>query len=173
MHALSSLPTAVPTTPHAVRPAVHVADVTRIPLPVLGQFVTVRIDATASGGSYALFELACPPGTGTPLHREAGDESFLVLEGQLTFTVDGRTIEAGPGDSLVVPAGTPHAEANASDAPARAIALSLLGARKVALFEALATLGRDGHADPARIVAVCAAHGVDVLPPATAGGEGA
>jgi quercetin dioxygenase-like cupin family protein len=153
--------------------AVHVVAAERTRLPVLGQFVTVRIDAAESGGAWALFELECPPGTGTPLHREAADESFVVLDGVLTFTIGAHTIEAGPGDCVVVPAGTPHAEANASDAPARAFALSALGARKVAMFEALAALGREGRAEPARIVAVCSAHGVDVLPPAPASVEAA
>ncbi len=153
--------------------AVHIPAAQRARLPVLGQFVTVRIGADESGGRFALFELECPPGTGTPLHREAGDESFLVLEGQLTFTLDGRSVEAGPGDCVVVPAATPHAEANASSAPARALSLSTLGARKVAMFEALAAIGRQGQFEPATIVAVCAEHGVDVLPPAAAGGPSA
>lgn len=158
---LPSLTTSAPA-------ARHVRSTDGAALSVLGQTVTVRIGAAESGGDYALFELTCPPGTGTPLHREAADESFLVLEGTLTFTMDGRTVEAGPGDSLIIPAGTPHAEANASDAPARAIALSMLAERKVAMFEALATLGQRGRAEPAAIVAVCAAHGVEILPPQAA-----
>ncbi len=142
-------------------------DTTATSLTVLGQTVTPLFASVQPESNWALFDLHCPPGTGTPLHREAAEERFLVLEGQLTFTVGGETVEAGPGMSLVIPAGTPHAESNASSAPARALVLSRLGERKTAMFVALAALGRAGRLDPAGIVATCSAHGVEILPPPT------
>lgn len=134
------------------------------PLLVLGQTVTVRVSARQSGGAYALFEVACPPGTGTPPHRELGDETFYVLEGTMTFLLDGRPVTAGPGECVFVPAGAPHAEANASDRPARVLTLSMLGARKEAMFCALAALPTGGPVDVGAVVAICAAHGVEILP---------
>ncbi len=47
------------------------------------------------------------PGTGPKLHRHPYEETFIVEEGDVLFTVGDRTIEAGAGD-IVVPAGTPH-----------------------------------------------------------------
>ena len=48
------------------------------------------------------------PGTGPKLHRHPYDETFIVQEGDVLFTVGESTVEAGPGDILVVPAGTAH-----------------------------------------------------------------
>jgi mannose-6-phosphate isomerase-like protein (cupin superfamily) len=55
-----------------------------------------------------------------PLHvHHADDECWYVLEGRLGFLVDSEEIEAGSGDAVFVPAGTPHAYWNAQDGPTR------------------------------------------------------
>jgi quercetin dioxygenase-like cupin family protein len=48
------------------------------------------------------------PGTGPGLHRHPYEETFIVQEGDVLFTVGEQTIEAGAGDIVVVPAGAPH-----------------------------------------------------------------
>jgi mannose-6-phosphate isomerase-like protein (cupin superfamily) len=48
------------------------------------------------------------PGTGPKLHRHPYEEIFIVQEGDVLFTVGDRTIEAGAGDIVIAPAGTPH-----------------------------------------------------------------
>ena len=48
------------------------------------------------------------PGTGPRLHRHPYEETFIVEEGNVLFTVGENTIEAGTGDIVIVPAGTPH-----------------------------------------------------------------
>jgi mannose-6-phosphate isomerase-like protein (cupin superfamily) len=47
------------------------------------------------------------------------DDSFYVLEGALTFTVDGEEVIATPGTFVLVPPGVPHTFANRGDAVAR------------------------------------------------------
>lgn len=57
---------------------------------------------------------------GPELHvHDAEDDSFYVLEGELTFTVDGDDVVAGAGTFLLVPPGVPHTFANRGDAIAR------------------------------------------------------
>ena len=51
-------------------------------------------------------------------HRDE-DDSFYMLEGELTFTVDGEEVVAGPGTFVLVPPGVPHTFANRGDQPAR------------------------------------------------------
>ena len=41
-------------------------------------------------------------------HRHVAEEAVYVLEGEVTFAVDGRTLKAGPGELLFFPAGTYH-----------------------------------------------------------------
>jgi quercetin dioxygenase-like cupin family protein len=133
-------------------------------LTVLGQTVTVKVSARQSGGASSLFEITCPPGTGTPPHREAGDETFYVLDGTMTFLVDDQVVYAGAGECLFVPRGTRHAEANTSARPARALVLSTMGARKERLLAELARLGADGAPAWDAVAAACTAHGVELMP---------
>jgi hypothetical protein len=46
-------------------------------------------------------------------------EGFYVLDGEITFTVNGERVVAGPGTFANMPVGTPHAFKNESDRPAR------------------------------------------------------
>lgn len=48
------------------------------------------------------------PGTGPKLHRHPYEETFIVEEGEVLFTVGDSTIEARSGDIVVVPPDTPH-----------------------------------------------------------------
>lgn len=59
------------------------------------------------GGSFSIHEWR---GSGPPhlhVHHE-DDEAWHVLEGTLTFRYADRTEEAGPGDTVFVPAGVAH-----------------------------------------------------------------
>ena len=56
------------------------------------------------------------------LHAHAAeDDSFYVLDGELTFTVDGEEVVAGAGTFVVVPPGVPHSFANRGDSVVRMI----------------------------------------------------
>jgi mannose-6-phosphate isomerase-like protein (cupin superfamily) len=59
-------------------------------------------------------------GPGTHAHADE-DDSFYVLEGELTFTVDGEEIVGGPGTFVLVPPGVPHDFANRGDAAVRMV----------------------------------------------------
>jgi len=60
------------------------------------------------GAQVSLFLSHNQPGTGPKLHRHPYEETFIVQEGDVLFTVGERTFEAKPGDIIVVSAGTPH-----------------------------------------------------------------
>ena len=62
-----------------------------------------------------------PPGSGPKLHRHPYAEIFVVQEGQATFTVGDRVIEACGGQILVAPAGVPHMFTNTGNGPLRQI----------------------------------------------------
>jgi mannose-6-phosphate isomerase-like protein (cupin superfamily) len=51
-------------------------------------------------------------------HREE-DDSFLILEGEVTFTVEGEDVVAEAGTFVLVPPGIEHTFANRSDRPAK------------------------------------------------------
>jgi quercetin dioxygenase-like cupin family protein len=69
----------------------------------------VHLRTADTGGAYALVEMWHPPSVGPALHvHPRGPESFLVLEGEYTFILGPRSVAAGPGSALSVPAGVPH-----------------------------------------------------------------
>ena len=57
---------------------------------------------------------------GPPVHQHAAeDDSFYMLDGELTFIVDDAEVVAGPGTFVLVPPEVPHTFANRGDKPAR------------------------------------------------------
>jgi mannose-6-phosphate isomerase-like protein (cupin superfamily) len=57
-----------------------------------------------------------PHREGPPPHAHvAEDDSFYILEGELTFLVDDDELVAGPGTFVLVPPGVTHTFANRSD----------------------------------------------------------
>jgi mannose-6-phosphate isomerase-like protein (cupin superfamily) len=67
-----------------------------------------------------VIENVVPAGAAGPfLHRHDFDEAFYMLEGELTFQVEDRLVDARAGDLAFAPRGVPHTFTNRSDAPAR------------------------------------------------------
>ena len=65
-------------------------------------------DGHRHGAEVSFFLSHNKPGTGPALHRHPYEETFIVQNGEVLFTVGEETIEAGAGDIVVVPAQTPH-----------------------------------------------------------------
>ncbi|MEY4198446.1 MAG: Quercetin 2,3-dioxygenase [Verrucomicrobiota bacterium] len=85
-----------------------------------------RILATGdqTGGAYALCEARVLPGGGPPPHiHHREDESFFVLEGEITFQLAGKKVVAKAGSFIQGPRGIPHAFKNESTVPARMLIL--------------------------------------------------
>ena len=88
----------------------------------VGDVYTILVGGKDTGGAYCLLEATIPPGSGPPLHlHEREDESFYVLEGELTFTVGDRTVTGRPGAFLQLPKNTPHCFKNNRAAPVRVL----------------------------------------------------
>jgi mannose-6-phosphate isomerase-like protein (cupin superfamily) len=48
------------------------------------------------------------PGQGPRLHKHPYDETWVVIDGNLTFQAGDEQLQAGPGDIVIVPPRTPH-----------------------------------------------------------------
>jgi quercetin dioxygenase-like cupin family protein len=91
---------------------------------VVGDKYTMLATGAQTGGAFCLAESTVPPGGGPPPHYHTREEeSFYVLEGEITFTVDGRAVIGQPGAFVQIPRNTPHAFKNATDLPARMLIL--------------------------------------------------
>ena len=135
-----------------------------------GGLVTVKASALQSGGSYALTEQLVPRGVATPLHRRAeDDESFYILEGEVTFYLeDGQPIPASVGSFVHVTAGVAHAYQVDSET---ARILNVTTAQHERFFWAtsdpaqIRTIPSDAPPDMERIMAAAQEYGVEILGP--------
>jgi quercetin dioxygenase-like cupin family protein len=76
----------------------------------IGMLATIKATAEQTGGQYTLVEILAPEGFASPLHvHHFEDESFYILEGEMTFYVGDQTIKAQPGSFLFGPKEVPHA----------------------------------------------------------------
>jgi quercetin dioxygenase-like cupin family protein len=72
--------------------------------------LTVKAGGGETGGSFAQVETDDPRGTATPLHvHHNEDETFYVLEGEITVLVAGERIDLAAGDFAFAPRGITHA----------------------------------------------------------------
>jgi quercetin dioxygenase-like cupin family protein len=114
-----------------------------------------------------------PPGGGPPLHvHSREEEGFYVLEGEITFTVNGERLVAGVGTFANMPVGTPHSFRNESDRPARMlISVAPAGLEKmffevgVPLDEGSTTALPPTHEEIDRLLAAAPRYGVEIKVP--------
>jgi quercetin dioxygenase-like cupin family protein len=79
----------------------------------------VLLHGEDSDGQVAVVELT---GRGRPpLHHHDFDETFYVLEGELTFQLGDELVTRRAGELAFAPRGVPHTYANMSGEPARAL----------------------------------------------------
>ena len=74
----------------------------------VGTLATIRVPGEAVGGRYALIEFLFPRGASPPRHTHPQDESYIVVDGQLTVQAGERRFELGPGGTAAVPMGVAH-----------------------------------------------------------------
>jgi len=65
--------------------------------------------------------------TGPGAHKHDEDDLFYVLEGTMSFLVDGAWLDAGPGSFVLVPGGMLHDFENRSSARAGVLNISVPG----------------------------------------------
>jgi quercetin dioxygenase-like cupin family protein len=117
-----------------------------------------------SGGAYFAMEALVPPGGGPPLHiHHREDETFYVLDGQITLRLGDKTISAGPGDFVNAPRGIPHCFRNDGDDPARLI-VSFSPAGLERFFEETLHRALDPTQEPPEPVDVVAARYLAAAP---------
>ena len=127
------------------------------------------LEAADTNGSVAMFEFTVPAGARVPLphsHKHY-DETIYGVEGVITFTVEGRTVHIGPGESCFIPRGALHGFNNLKQADAKALAVvtpALLGPDF--FKETAAIVNAGGPPDLEKLKVVFARHGlVAIMPP--------
>lgn len=118
-----------------------------------------------------MFEQTSQRGKTTALHRHAEDETFYVLDGELTVHIDGSDFSGTPGSIIFVPRDTPHAFLVTSDL-FRGLILFTPGSQACEDWFRTAgdpapayELPEPGPPDVARLGAASEQYGVEILGP--------
>ncbi len=89
-------------------------------LAVVGDVYRFLATGEDTNGTYAQIEALVPPGGGPPPHiHTRGEESFYVMEGEITITLGTEWIVATAGMFANVSVGTLHSFRNESSKPAK------------------------------------------------------
>ena len=136
-----------------------------------GMLVTMKATAEQTGGEFLLIEELAPRGTATPLHvHPTDDESFWILEGEMTFYFeDGQPIPASAGSFVHIPKGyVPHAFRVDSET-ARFLVLTRPAhehfIRAAAEPARARTLPPEAPIDMDKVMAAANAYGMEILGP--------
>jgi mannose-6-phosphate isomerase-like protein (cupin superfamily) len=140
---------------------------------VVGDVYRFLATGLETDGKYALFEAIVGPGGGPPPHvHHREEEGFYVLEGEITFTVDGERIVAKAGMFANIPVGTPHSFRNESDRSAKMlITLAPAGLEQmffevgVPLAEGTTTVLPPTKEEIDRLLAVAPKYGIEIRLP--------
>lgn len=138
----------------------------------LGSLQTIKASTASTGGRIAIIEGHAVEGPASPLHVHRNEsEWWYVLEGELAIWAAGEVIEAPTGSFVYGPAGVPHTFSVVS-----AQARFLLGTEPAG-FEAFMRACAEpaqtptlpppstAAADPARLAALAADYGIEILGP--------
>jgi quercetin dioxygenase-like cupin family protein len=126
-----------------------------------------------TGGRYATFEAMVPPGGGPPPHiHRREEESFLVLEGEVTFQLGSETIVAGPGTFLNMPVGSLHCFKNHSGRSARMLISVVPAGLERMFFEVGQPIADDADSAPPptqkdieKLLAIAPRYGIEISVP--------
>jgi quercetin dioxygenase-like cupin family protein len=100
--------------------------------------VTVKAGAVETGHAFAQIETDDPRGSGPPRHVHGNeDETFFILEGEVTALVGEERIDLAAADYLFAPRGIPHSYVVRSERARMLVTLSPSGVEQ--LFVSLGT----------------------------------
>jgi quercetin dioxygenase-like cupin family protein len=129
------------------------------------------LEAADTNSSVAIFEFTVPVGANVPLphYHKLYDETIYGVEGVVTFTVEGKPVDIGPGESCFIQRGAVHGFKNLGQTHVKALAIvtpALLGPDFFKEAAAMVVAGVPPDLEKLRVV--LAKHGlVPVMPAPT------
>jgi quercetin dioxygenase-like cupin family protein len=124
-----------------------------------------------SNGSVAAFELIVPAAQRlqAPAHSHNHyEETIYGIDGTLTWTVDGKPIDVGPGQALCIPRGAVHRFDNNGSKDAKALCVitpAAIGPQYFREAFEVANAAAGGPPDRAKMMEIMRRHGLTPAPP--------
>jgi quercetin dioxygenase-like cupin family protein len=126
-----------------------------------------------TNGSVSVFEVTVPAGQKltAPAHKnDAYEETLYGITGVLTWTIDGKAIDLGPGQALCIPRGAVHRFDNFGTEDAKQLSIitpAIMGPAYFRESSEVVNAAAGGPPDKAKMVEVFRRHGMTIaaLPP--------
>ena len=140
---------------------------------VVGDVYRFLATGEDTNGNYAMWDAIVPPGGGPPPHvHTREEESFYILEGEITFQIGDKQVLAGAGMFANIPSGTLHSFKNESGKLAKMlITVAPAGLEKM-FFEVGVPLSPDSTSTPLptkeeveKLLAVAPKYGTEIRLP--------
>lgn len=121
--------------------------------PLSGERIAILRTDDGPAGNALVWELVLAPGGRVPSSHThpSQQESFAVLEGELTFRLGWRRLRVRPQESVTVPPGRVHHFANRGPIPARVRVETAPALQMEALLRTAAALAQDQHTEGRRL----------------------
>ena len=136
--------------------------VTHIPLEngrkfrVLTDLMTFKLEGSDTQEAFFLIFDKVEPQGGVAMHRQSGQETFVIFEGELEFTIQQNdevsTFTTSQGAVVHVPAGVAHAYNNISASPTSMFVLFTPAGKTEQFFERFGVSVTDEHAIPSSVI---------------------
>jgi quercetin dioxygenase-like cupin family protein len=124
-----------------------------------------------TNGSMSVFEIMIPAGQKLvpPAHKnDAYEETLYGIQGVLTWTIDGKPIEVGPGQAVCIPRGAVHRFDNFGTEDAKQLVVITPAIMTPAYFRdarEVLEAAAGGPPDVAKMVEVFRRHGMTIAAP--------
>ncbi len=155
-------------TRQTLAPRVNPADQTIRLGPLTVRFLLTAEDST---GSIAAFELVVPAAQrlAAPAHsHDHYEETIYGIDGVLTWTVDGKSLDVGPGQALCIPRGAVHRFDNNGDRDVKALCVitpAAIGPQYFLESAEVINAAAGGPPDRDKMSEIMARHGLTPAPP--------
>lgn len=127
-----------------------------------------------TNGSVSVFEVTVDAGQklAAPAHKnDAYEEMLYGIEGVLTWTIDGKAIEVGPGQAVCIPRGAVHRFDNFGTDDAKQLSIvtpAIMGPAYFREASQVVKAAAGGPPDVAKMVEVFRRHGMTIAAPTPA-----
>jgi quercetin dioxygenase-like cupin family protein len=133
--------------------------------------VRFLVTGDSSNGSIAVFELMVPGAQRLPAPAHSHDhyeETIYGIDGALTWTVNGKQIEVGPGQTLCIPRGAVHRFDNNGNDDVKALCVitpAAIGPQYFREAFEVVNAAAGGPPDRAKMMEIMRRHGLTPAPP--------
>ena len=137
----------------------------------LGLPTWIKAGRAETGGALSLVEQLIPAGFESPWHvHHDEDESFYIIDGQVTVVVEDRVVTLGAGDYAFGPRGIAHGFRVTGAGDARLLLMTTGGAFAQFIHESSdpaddPTIGSPAESDLGRLLAAAERNGISILGP--------